>query len=106
VIEHFGTGYTSIRHLGRFPIQGIRLDKSIINNVPNDSRSCDILNAIIQLAHQLDLEVTTEGVESTEQLNYLTSINCDAAAGYLLSYPLEADKIIHSLNYSEIQTKT
>lgn len=106
IIEHFGTGYTSIRHLGRFPIQGIRLDRSIINNVPNDSRSCDILNAIVQLAHQLSLEVTTEGVESTEQLNYLTSINCDAASGYLLSYPLEAEKIIHSLNYSETQSKS
>lgn len=106
VIEHFGTGYTSIRHLGRFPIQGIRLDRSILNNVPSDTRSCEILNAMILLAHQLGLEVTTEGVEATEQLNYLTSINCDAASGYLLSYPLEADKIIHSLNYSEIQTKS
>lgn len=105
VIEHFGTGYTSIRHLARFPIQGIRLDRSIINNVPSDPRSCDILNAMTTLARQLGLDVTAEGVESTEQVNYLSSINCDYASGYLLSYPMDADKIIHSLNFTQSTTQ-
>ena len=93
-IDHFGAGYTSISHLKKFPINAIKIDQNYIKGTPNNPDDTAITNAFIGLAHHLGLEVVAEGVETGEQVQYLTSQNCDMIQGYFLSHPLPADKIV------------
>ncbi len=92
-IDHFGAGYTSISHLKRFPINAIKIDQNYIKGVPNNPNDSAITNAFIALGHQLGFDVVAEGVETAEQVQYLTSQNCDMIQGYFLSHPLPAAKI-------------
>lgn len=93
-IDHFGAGYTSISHLKRFPINAIKIDQNYIKGVPNNPNDSAITNAFIALAHNLGLEVVAEGVETAEQVQYLSAQNCDMIQGYFLSHPLPAQKIV------------
>ena len=92
-IDHFGAGYTSINHLKRFPISFIKIDQNYIKGVPHNPNDSAITNAFIALAHHLGLEVVAEGVETAEQVQYLSGQNCDMIQGYFLSHPLPAQKI-------------
>ncbi len=92
-IDHFGVGCTSISHLKQFPISTIKIDQSFIKGVPNNPDDVAITNAFIALAHNLGLEIVAEGVETTEQVQHLTSQDCDIIQGYFLSHPLPAQKI-------------
>jgi len=93
-IDHFGAGYTSISHLKQFPVSTIKIDQNYIKGIPNNPDDSAITNAFIGLAHNLGLEVVAEGVETGEQVQYLTLHNCDMVQGYFLSHPLPADKIV------------
>lgn len=93
-IDHFGTGYTSISHLKRFPVSAVKIDKSFIKGVPNNPNDTAITNAFIALAHNLSIEVVAEGVETSEQMQYLSIQNCDVIQGYFISHPLPAQKIV------------
>ncbi len=92
-IDHFGAGYTSISHLKRFPINAIKIDQNYIKGVPNNPNDSAITNAFIALAHNLGFDIVAEGVETAEQVQYLTAQNCDMIQGYFLSHPLPAQKI-------------
>lgn len=93
-IDHFGTGYTSITHLKQIPVSAIKIDQTFIRGVPNNPDDCAIVQAIISLAHHLGLEVVAEGVESAEQVMYLSELNCDLVQGYFLSHPQNAQKVV------------
>ncbi len=93
-IDHFGAGYTSISHLKKFPVSAIKIDPNYIKGIPNNPDDCAITNAFIGLAHHLGLEVVAEGVETGEQVQYLSMEECDIVQGYFLSHPLPADKIV------------
>lgn len=93
-IDHFGAGYTSISHLKKFPVSAIKIDPNYIKGIPNNPDDCAITNAFIGLAHHLGLEVVAEGVETGEQVQYLSTEECDIVQGYFLSHPLPADKIV------------
>ncbi len=93
-IDHFGIGYTSISHLKHLPINTIKIDREFIHGValnPNDSA---ITSAIIALAHYLGISALAEGVENSEQLEFLTQQQCDMVQGYFLSYPLPAEGVV------------
>ena len=92
-IDHFGVGYTSINYLKRLPISSIKIDKSYIHGVPNNPNDTAITSAIIALAHHLGLEVIAEGVESAEQIQFLSRENCDIVQGYFLGHPLSAQNL-------------
>jgi diguanylate cyclase (GGDEF)-like protein len=92
-VDHFGTGYTCISYLKTFPITTIKIDSSFIKGVPNNPNDTAITNSFIALSHQLGIEVVAEGVETAEQVQYLSDKNCDLIQGYFLSHPLPADKI-------------
>ncbi len=94
-IDHFGAGYTSISHLKKFPICAIKIDHNYIKGIPNNPNDSAITNAFIALAHNLGFEVVAEGVETAEQVQFLTLQNCDMIQGYFLSHPLPAQKIVH-----------
>jgi len=84
-IDDFGTGYSSLAYLKRFPVDNVKIDKSFINDVPNDANGCAIVQAIIAMAHALNLKVVTEGVETEEQLIALREFGSDEYQGYYFS---------------------
>ena len=92
-LDRFGTGYTSISHLKLFPVNVLKIDQSFIKGIPNNPNDVAITNAFIQLAHNLGFEVVAEGVETAEQVQYLSNQGCDMVQGYFLSHPLPAQKI-------------
>lgn len=92
-IDHFGVGYTSISHLKLFPINHLKIDHSFIKGLPNTPNDMAIVNAFIALAHHLGFEVIAEGVETPEQVQYLSLQGCDIVQGYFLSDPLSAEQM-------------
>ncbi len=90
-IDDFGTGYSSLSYLKNFPVSVLKIDRSFVQGLPNDSRDTAIATAIITMSHGLGLSVIAEGVETAEQLEALKAKGCDAVQGYFLSRPLELD---------------
>lgn len=91
-IDDFGTGYSSFAYLQRYQLDVLKIDKSFIDDVANNSESQAIVTAIISMAHILGLEALAEGVEQQNQLDYLQQQGCDYYQGYLCSKPLPASQ--------------
>ena len=94
VIDDFGTGYSSLSYLQRLPIDTLKVDRSFVSrikNTPDGNRN--IVEAIISLAHRLDMIVVAEGVETLEQYTMLLDMNCQFGQGYLFSKPLTKSKV-------------
>ena len=94
VIDDFGTGYSSLSYLQRLPIDTLKVDRSFVSriqNTPDGNRN--IVEAIISLAHRLDMIVVAEGVENLEQYTILLNMNCQFGQGYLFSKPIPKQEI-------------
>ncbi|MFC0252702.1 putative bifunctional diguanylate cyclase/phosphodiesterase [Massilia consociata] len=92
-IDDFGTGYSSMNYLKRFDVRALKIDRSFINGLPQDSENAAITRAIIAMAHGLKMVVVAEGVETGEQLLLLEQYGCDMVQGYFLGHPSSADAI-------------
>ncbi len=90
-IDDFGTGYSSLAHLKRFSVNTLKIDKSFIRDVQNNSTDAAIASAIIAMGSSLKLNVIAEGVETEEQMDFLRDNNCDQIQGFLISRPLPAE---------------
>jgi EAL domain-containing protein (putative c-di-GMP-specific phosphodiesterase class I) len=86
-IDDFGTGYSSLGQLNNLPITTLKIDKSFIDDLPNNTSTQKVVDAMITLGHSLDLEIVAEGVETKEQLTYLRGKSCDYIQGYLFKKP-------------------
>ena len=86
-LDDFGTGYSSLQYLRQFPVTRIKIDRSFLNNLTTDSRACSIVRGIINLSHNLDIQVIAEGIETEEQLNILRELGCDEFQGYFICRP-------------------
>ncbi|KPN89892.1 EAL domain-containing response regulator [Pseudomonas nunensis] len=92
-IDDFGTGYSSLAYLRRFPIDKLKIDIAFIREVTSNPQDAAIARTIIELAHSLNLQVVAEGVETPEQLAFLTANGCDQVQGYLFSRPLPVTEL-------------
>ena len=92
-IDDFGTGYSSMNYLKRFDVRALKIDKSFIAGLPQDTENAAITRAIIAMAHGLKMVVVAEGVETDEQLLMLEEYGCDMAQGYFLGHPSPHDAI-------------
>lgn len=102
-VDDFGTGYTSINYLRQFPVSVLKIDQTFIKGIPENQNDIAITSAVIALGHNLGLEVVAEGVESAEQLEYLSLHRCDFIQGYFLSRPLPAAKVVEQFKKTSPQ---
>lgn len=84
-MDDFGTGYSSLSYLHRFPIDGLKIDRSFVNTMNSNRENIEIVQTIITLAHNLGMDVTAEGVETAQQLAQLRGMQCNHGQGYFFS---------------------
>ncbi len=87
-IDDFGTGYASLNYLKQFPFDPLKIDKCFVRNINSDTENIAITTAVVQMAHNLNLKVVAEGVETEAELSFLAGQKCDIMQGFLFSRPL------------------
>jgi EAL domain-containing protein (putative c-di-GMP-specific phosphodiesterase class I) len=92
-IDDFGTGYSSLAYLRKLPFSEIKIDRSFVKGIANDSEDAAIVRSTSELGHNLGLSVVAEGVEDEPTLQMLSSFGCDAAQGYYLGRPMPAAEL-------------
>jgi len=100
-IDDFGTGYSSLSYLKRFPVDILKVDRSFVEDIPDDPNDMEITAAIIAMAQKLKLNVVAEGVETIEQVEFLQNNNCYIVQGYYYSAPIaesELSSLFEKLN--------
>ena len=96
-IDDFGVGYSSLANLKRFPIDTLKVDRSFIRDIPQDSEDKAITRAIIAMGKSLNLTVVAEGVETLKQETFLREHGCDETQGYYFSKPIAGDQFAELL---------
>jgi EAL domain-containing protein (putative c-di-GMP-specific phosphodiesterase class I) len=87
-IDDFGTGYSSMAYLKRLPLYEIKIDKGFVQDISSDTGNAAIVRAVLSMARHLRLRVVAEGVETTEQADFLVASGCEAMQGYLYARPM------------------
>jgi EAL domain-containing protein (putative c-di-GMP-specific phosphodiesterase class I) len=90
-IDDFGTGYSNLVSLQSFEPDVLKIDKSFVDGIPGNPKSCKLARAVLDIAKGLDMRVVAEGVETREQADFLPENGCHVMQGYLFSKPLNAD---------------
>ena len=91
-LDDFGTGYSSLSYLKKFPVKIVKIDRSFIQEVTTDPEDAILTKTIITMAHSLKMKVIAEGVETKEQLDFLSRHGCNVAQGYYFSKPVPAEQ--------------
>lgn len=105
-VDDFGTGFSSLCYLRDLPVQELKIDRTFITNLTEDSKDAAIVRSTIQLAHSLGLEVVAEGIETGDVMTLLRSFGCDLAQGYHVCKPKSANEFNTWLRTQPTQTET
>lgn len=99
-LDNFGTGYSPLTYLHQFPFDNLKIDRSLINNIQDtiplpteNTAKIMLIEQIVNLAHQMNMTVTAEGIETQYQLDFLRKIGCDYGEGYLISQLLDSEAV-------------
>ncbi|SJZ59161.1 PAS domain S-box-containing protein/diguanylate cyclase (GGDEF) domain-containing protein [Oceanospirillum multiglobuliferum] len=101
-IDDFGTGYSSLAYLKRLPVNTLKIDRAFVKELEQDSNDINIVRAITQLAHSLQLSVTAEGIETPRQLALLKSLGCNEGQGFLLAKPMTEVDLLHHIKHFDM----
>jgi diguanylate cyclase (GGDEF)-like protein len=99
-LDDFGTGYSSLSHLQRFPIDVVKIDRSLVASLPTNRSSHSIVEALVGLCHKMGMTVTAEGVETAEQHEQLVSLDCDSCQGYHFARPMQPERLAKVMGVS------
>jgi EAL domain-containing protein (putative c-di-GMP-specific phosphodiesterase class I) len=89
ILDDFGIGSASLRGLRQFPIDALKIDRSLIREMQTDRASSDVVDLIVTLAHKMKLPLIAEGIENVRQVERLRELGCEFGQGYYFSQPLE-----------------
>ena len=103
-LDDFGTGYSSLSHLWRFPFDIVKIDRSFVSEMENESKAAAIVHSIVSLARTLHLIVVAEGVETRSQAQALTDAGCDQAQGYLFGRPMTGEQACAFIEAATLST--
>lgn len=101
-IDDFGTGYSSLAYLKKFPIDTLKIDHSFIRDLSHSSDDKAIVEAIILMAHKLNLHIIAEGVETNDQLEFLRKKGCHEVQGFLLGKPVSPEEFEEHLKKGKV----
>jgi len=90
ILDDFGTGMTSLRGLRQFPVDALKIDRSLVREMQSDNSACDIVELIAALAHKMNLKAIAEGIETARQADRLRELGCEHGQGYYFSPPMDA----------------
>jgi EAL domain-containing protein (putative c-di-GMP-specific phosphodiesterase class I) len=96
-LDDFGTGYSSLSYLRQYPIGTVKIDRTFLEEVPQNPASATLVETIIVMAHALGKRVVAEGIETAEQLEFLRERRCDIAQGFYLARPLSCQVVTELL---------
>jgi EAL domain-containing protein (putative c-di-GMP-specific phosphodiesterase class I) len=96
-LDDFGTGYSSLSYLRQYPIGTVKIDRTFLEEVPQNAASSTLVETIIVMAHALGKRVVAEGIETVEQLDFLRERRCDIAQGFFLARPLSGQAVTELL---------
>ncbi|MFY8273138.1 bifunctional diguanylate cyclase/phosphodiesterase [Pseudoalteromonas sp. SSDWG2] len=102
-IDDFGTGYSSLSYLKKFPVDVLKVDRSFVQDIPDDPNDMEITAAIIAMAQKLNLNVVAEGVETKAQVDFLKANNCFVVQGYYFSKPLSEGDVLKLSEHFEVE---
>ncbi len=96
-IDDFGTGYSCLSHLQELPLDSLKIDRSFVMNLGKEDNDPAIVRTIIALAHNLDMEVVAEGIETDEQWQQLQALGCEWGQGYLFAKPMDIQQATQAI---------
>jgi len=93
-IDDFGSGYSSLNYLRQLPARQLKIDRSFVKDLEFSEDARSVVNAVVKLAHALNLRVVAEGVETAAQRDILLAMHCDELQGYFFARPMAADALL------------
>lgn len=94
-LDDFGTGYSSLSYLSRFPVDRIKIDQSFMKSITISPENASLAKVIVNMAKTLDIPVTAEGVETSDQIKFLRATGCNEVQGYYIGRPMTPDELLH-----------
>ena len=105
-LDDFGTGYSSLAYLKKFPLNTLKIDKAFVDDIEHSEQGRNMVATIVTIAHNLGLQVVAEGVETNQQLSFLSGLRCEQLQGYLYSKPLSTPNFKSYLLSHQITDKS
>ena len=105
-LDDFGTGYSSLAYLKKFPLNTLKIDKAFVDDIEESEQGRNMVATIVTIAHNLGMDVVAEGVETNNQLSFLSGLKCEQLQGYLYSKPLATDHFQKYLLSHQITNKS
>ncbi|NEK65090.1 MAG: EAL domain-containing protein, partial [Xanthomonas perforans] len=100
-VDDFGTGFSNLHYLNRFPVQRLKIDRSFVQGMLDDANTAEVTQAIVHLGHALGMQVVAEGVETVQEDALLRQQGCDEIQGYFYSRPLSPRDMAQWLREAE-----